>query len=563
MTEATTPTGPSQETVSTPERKTTRRERLTAFNRRLASTCYSFGGIALLMFVFLLAADECEDDPPPDNTPPPAVDNTPPPDNTPPGPGCDPPEDSDNAGSSNPCDSNPGSSNPGDSNHGSSNPGDSNPGSSNPGDSNPGWQGHHFEENKKILENEGITAIPDDPSAVTNEQTVQTLLDDFGDHDGFQHEKADQALQDALEQHKIENPDYRPGHKIPRKVIAQMLCAGLSSCDDNASVEEQIVDLYGDPNADPDGENNRPGITAGYGNRPNNDPENLVEDFGGDNSATNGHVVAFFSRIEEIINENNGNGGNNGGGSNNGNGGGGNNNPQVYNPVVSQVGTTTPRVSLSPRSVSVNENAGTVSFTLRLSRASSETVAVNLTTTDGTANSSSDYAPVAIRVQFPPNVTSGRMSVTIHDDTANEQNESFSLRLSLPSNATLSSSSRATVTIRDNDDAPSFLGSVTNLTAVCVNGEIRLSWSPPTDGFTVNDYRFGVYDDAYLVSRVTGGTTTQTQAVVAIADTTQTYWAEVQARGGQNPNQAGWLPTGAITCTSTPQDSGSNDEWGL
>ena len=62
MTEATTPTGPSQEAGSKPERKTTRRERLTAFNRRLASTCYSFGGIAFLMFLVLLASDSCEDE---------------------------------------------------------------------------------------------------------------------------------------------------------------------------------------------------------------------------------------------------------------------------------------------------------------------------------------------------------------------------------------------------------------------------------------------------------------------------------------------------------------------
>ena len=62
MTESTTPTGPSQETVSEPERETTRRERLTAFNRRLASTCYRLGGIAFLSFLLLLAPDSCEDE---------------------------------------------------------------------------------------------------------------------------------------------------------------------------------------------------------------------------------------------------------------------------------------------------------------------------------------------------------------------------------------------------------------------------------------------------------------------------------------------------------------------
>ena len=63
MTEATTPTGPSQEAlVQRLSARRLRRERLTAFNRRLASTCYSFGGIAFLMFLVLLASDSCEDE---------------------------------------------------------------------------------------------------------------------------------------------------------------------------------------------------------------------------------------------------------------------------------------------------------------------------------------------------------------------------------------------------------------------------------------------------------------------------------------------------------------------
>ena len=52
--------------------------------------------------------------------------------------------------------------------------------------------------------------------------------------------------------------------------------------------------------------------------------------------------------------------------------------------------------------------------------------------------------------------------------------------------------------------------------------------------------------------RVTGGTTTDTQVTVAVDDTTKTYYAEIQARGGRNFNQASWLETDGFVCTVPP-----------
>ena len=118
------------------------------------------------------------------------------------------------------------------------------------------------------------------------------------------------------------------------------------------------------------------------------------------------------------------------------------------------------------------------------------------------------------------------------------------------SNTELSDIHQSETTIRDNDDPP-FLGAVTNLNAVCVSGEITLSWGPPPTG-TVTDYRYGIYEDEFLVRRVTGGTTTDTQVTVAVDDTTKTYYAEIQARGGRNFNQASWLETAGFVCTVPP-----------
>ena len=47
---------------ATPEGGITRRERFAALNKRLASKCYSFGGIAFLSLLLLLASDSCEDE---------------------------------------------------------------------------------------------------------------------------------------------------------------------------------------------------------------------------------------------------------------------------------------------------------------------------------------------------------------------------------------------------------------------------------------------------------------------------------------------------------------------
>ena len=206
-------------------------------------------------------------------------------------------------------------------------------------------------------------------------------------------------------------------------------------------------------------------------------------------------------------------------------------------PVISVTGST------------VDEDSGRVNFTIRLSKAvQGRTVYVNVVTSDGTANSGSDYTHVSRRVSIAANYLSASVSVPITDDTIDEPNETFTLTLSNPSRATLSTTPYAQATIRDND-LPPFVGAVANLTAVCVNRQLTLSWAPPTRG-TVNDYRYGIYADPYLVrDKLASGTTTQTQATVPVTDTTVTYYAEVQARGGTNTNNSGWLPTGAIVCT--------------
>ena len=99
MSDITAQTGEALE----PAREPTRWDYCRALNQRLASKCFSFGGVALLSLFLLFSTEECDnnggsDPPPADNggntgNPPPnnGGNNQPPADNT--DPGCDPPGD--------------------------------------------------------------------------------------------------------------------------------------------------------------------------------------------------------------------------------------------------------------------------------------------------------------------------------------------------------------------------------------------------------------------------------------------------------------------------------------
>ncbi len=113
--------------------------------------------------------------------------------------------------------------------------------------------------------------------------------------------------------------------------------------------------------------------------------------------------------------------------------------------------------SLSVADVTVTEaNAGnnTATFTLTLSAATSRAVTVDYTTADGTALAGSDYDALSGTANFAAGVTTQTVIVTVRGDTIDETNESYTLNLSSPANATLADA-QATGTITDNDAPPS------------------------------------------------------------------------------------------------------------
>ena len=132
-----------------------------------------------------------------------------------------------------------------------------------------------------------------------------------------------------------------------------------------------------------------------------------------------------------------------------------------------------PSVSVSGASASEGE---AVAFTVSLSPASSQQVTVDYATSDGTAAAGSDYTAQSGTLTFAANETSKTVSIATTDDSVDEENETFTLTLSSPTNATLGDAT-ATGTINDDDV------STTPLTA---------SFSNMPASHTGEDFTFGL-----------------------------------------------------------------------
>ena len=109
--------------------------------------------------------------------------------------------------------------------------------------------------------------------------------------------------------------------------------------------------------------------------------------------------------------------------------------------------------SLSIEDATVNEG-NEANFVVELSEASDETVTVSYATSNGTAEAGNDYtAAYNITLIFDPNTTRQPIRVQTLEDTTDEQDETFTVKLSSPSGASLSTST-ATGTIIDGDVPP-------------------------------------------------------------------------------------------------------------
>ncbi|MGE5609279.1 MAG: choice-of-anchor Q domain-containing protein, partial [Bacillota bacterium] len=116
-----------------------------------------------------------------------------------------------------------------------------------------------------------------------------------------------------------------------------------------------------------------------------------------------------------------------------------------------------PIVSLAVSTQAVQEDAGTLTFTLNLSQPASTNIDVPLLI-GGTATLNRDYRCFNFDwVEFPPGSTITSFQVQIFNDAQTEPDETITVRLGEPSNARLGTPDTLTITILANDDHPPVL----------------------------------------------------------------------------------------------------------
>jgi len=107
--------------------------------------------------------------------------------------------------------------------------------------------------------------------------------------------------------------------------------------------------------------------------------------------------------------------------------------------------------ALSVADVSVSETDGSASATVSLSYASSLPISVDYATADASATAGSDYSAVSGSLSFAAGETSKTVTIAILTDSEYEGNESFTLTLSSPDNASLGDAS-GVITILEDDN---------------------------------------------------------------------------------------------------------------
>ncbi len=114
-----------------------------------------------------------------------------------------------------------------------------------------------------------------------------------------------------------------------------------------------------------------------------------------------------------------------------------------------------PSLTINDSTITEGDNgSNNLTFTVNLSGASGKTVTANYTTADGTATAGVDYTANSGTITFNPGQTSQTIVIPITGDRLDEIDETLTLTLNNPTNATIADGT-GVGTILDNDPAPS------------------------------------------------------------------------------------------------------------
>jgi CSLREA domain-containing protein len=136
-----------------------------------------------------------------------------------------------------------------------------------------------------------------------------------------------------------------------------------------------------------------------------------------------------------------------------------------------------PNLNLSANKTIVegNTNPQNVTYTVTLSSTSTQTITVQYATANGTAIAGSDYTSTSGTLTFNPGVTSQVINIPILNDSINEANETFSLTLNSPTNASLGTSQTVTTTISDTLSAAATTTLPTNVENLTLTGTTAIN----------------------------------------------------------------------------------------
>jgi hypothetical protein len=212
-----------------------------------------------------------------------------------------------------------------------------------------------------------------------------------------------------------------------------------------------------------------------------------------------------------------------------------------------------PAPTFSIDDVTVTEgNAGTVSavFTVTLSGATALPATVQFATAAGTATSGVDFQPASGTLTFAPGVTTQTVTVAVVGDTAAEPNETFTVNLSGPTNATISDGQGQGTILNDDAAQP---GAIQFLAAAASVGEgagtaaLVLTRTGGSDGavsvtVTTSNGTATAGADYTAVTQVVTFAAGQTSALVMVP-----ILEDALAEGPETVNLALSAPTGGAT----------------
>jgi hypothetical protein len=221
--------------------------------------------------------------------------------------------------------------------------------------------------------------------------------------------------------------------------------------------------------------------------------------------------------------------------------------------------------TLSVNDVTINEAAGTATFTVTLSAASGQSVTVGFNTSNGSALDGSDYTGASGTLSFAPGVLSQTITVPITNDTLFEgaTGETFNVNLLSPTNASIADA-LGLGTITDNDPAPvasvavstptvaedgttNLVYSVTLDRASSVNTVINLTWTgTATAGTDFTGTRPATL--TVLAGQTTGSATATIDPTVdTVFEPNETVTATIGAGTGYTVSPTAGSATGTIT----------------